>query len=237
MVFIGTFALNLALVTAAYAIFASCYGGLRRRSDFVASGEQAGYATAVLVTISTAVMLNGFLTSDFSIKYVASYSSTTLPLGYKISALWGGMEGSMLFWLFVLTSFIALSIWQNRDRNRQLMPFVNATTLTVALFFIFILIFVTPPFKQLPFVPAEGTDLNPLLQNYWMQIHPPSLYLGYVSWTIPFGFAIAALVTGRLDDLWIRTSRRWCLMAWFFLSSGLLVFSSLTMVQACSIDN
>ncbi len=220
MVFTGNFALNLALITAAYAVLASCYGGLRRRADIVVSGEHAAYATSGLVTIALAVMLHGFLTSDFSIKYVASYSSSTLPVGYKISALWGGMEGSLLFWLFILTSFIALCIWQNRNRNRQLMPYVNATTMSVALFFLILLIFVTPPFKLLPFRPQGGTDLNPLLQNYWMQIHPPSLYLGYVSWTIPFGFAIAALVTGRLDDLWIRTSRRWCLMAWFFLSLG-----------------
>jgi cytochrome c-type biogenesis protein CcmF len=130
------------------------------------------------------------------------------------------MEGSLLFWALLLTTFITIALFQNRDRNRALMPWVTATSCTVAAFFLSMLVFITPPFALLPFVPAEGTDLNPLLQNYWMQIHPPSLYLGYVSWTIPFGFAVAALVTGRLDDLWIRTSRRWCLMAWFFLSLG-----------------
>jgi cytochrome c-type biogenesis protein CcmF len=126
----------------------------------------------------------------------------------------------MLFWALILTTLTALALFQNRARNRELMPWVNATCMTVGAFFLALLATVTPPFALLPFTPAEGTDLNPLLQNYWMSIHPPSLYLGYVSWTIPFGFAIGALATGRLDDLWIRTSRRWVLMAWFFLSLG-----------------
>jgi cytochrome c-type biogenesis protein CcmF len=103
------------------------------------------------------------------------------------------------------------------------MPFVTATTMSVAAFFLGLLEFLTPPFALLPFTPGEGTDLNPLLQNYWMQIHPPTLYLGYVTWTVPFGFAIAALATGRLDDMWIRTTRRWALAAWLFLTCGNLL--------------
>lgn len=220
MIEIGNLALYLALATSLYAIGASVYGAQRSRREFVASGEHAAYATFGLVTIATIVMVHALLTSDFRLKYVAGYTSTTLPTEYKFTALWGGMEGSLLFWAFILAAFVALALYQNRDRNRALMPYVTATSCTVTAFFVSLLVFLTPPFAVLPFVPAEGTDLNPLLQNYWMQIHPPSLYLGYVSWTIPFGFAIGALVTGRLDDLWIRTSRRWCLMAWFFLSLG-----------------
>ncbi len=220
MVVVGKLGVMLAFAASLYAVFASLYGGWRGRRDFVASAEHAAYACWGMVSIAIAVLLHALIIGDFSIKYVASYSSTTLPLNYRIAALWGGMEGSLLFWVFILTTLFALAQWQNRNRNRELMPYVNATAMTVAAFFLMLLVFLTPPFKQLPFVPLEGTDLNPLLQNYWMSIHPPSLYLGYVSWTIPFGFAIAALVTGRLDDLWIRTSRRWVLMAWFFLSIG-----------------
>jgi cytochrome c-type biogenesis protein CcmF len=220
MIAIGNLSLVLALVCSIWAVFAGSWGSLRRRREFVASAEHAAYASWGMVVIATIVMLHALITSDFSIKYVAGYSSTSLPLRYKLTALWGGMEGSLLFWALILTSFIALVQWQNRDRNRVLMPWVTATSSTVAVFFLSLLVFLTPPFATLPFVPAEGTDLNPLLQNYWMQIHPPALYLGYVSWTIPFAFAIAALATGRLDDLWIRTSRRWCLAAWFFLSLG-----------------
>lgn len=220
MIEIGNLALGLAFVTSLYAVFASIYGARTSRRDLVASAEHSAYATWGLVFLAVGVMVHALVTNDFRIKYVAGYTSTTLPLQYKVTALWGGMEGSMLFWAWILTCFIALVQFQNRFRNRQLMPYVTATSCTVAAFFLSLLVFVTPPFALLSRVPAEGTDLNPLLQNYWMQIHPPSLYLGYVSWTIPFGFAIGALATGRLDDLWIRTSRRWCLAAWFFLSLG-----------------
>jgi cytochrome c-type biogenesis protein CcmF len=217
---LGVLAVYLSLATCLYAVGMSVYGAQTSRRAFVASAEHAAYATWGLVIVASGALLHGLVTNDFRLKYVAEYSSTTLPLKYKVTALWGGMEGSLLFWALILTTFIALAQFQNRARNRALMPYVTATSCTVAAFFLSLLAFVTPPFALLPYVPAEGTDLNPLLQNYWMQIHPPSLYLGYVSWTIPFGFAIAALVTGRLDDLWIRTSRRWCLMAWFFLSLG-----------------
>jgi cytochrome c-type biogenesis protein CcmF len=220
MITIGNLAVFLALIAALYSIGASVYGGIRRRRDFIASGEHAAYTCHAMVVIASIALLHGLITSDFSLKYVAHYTSSTLPLRFKISALWGGMEGSLLFWALILTTMSSLVIFQNRSRNRELMPYVTATTMTVGAFFIALLQFITPPFAQLAFVPAEGADLNPLLQNYWMQIHPPALYLGYVTWTIPFGFAIAALATGRLDDLWIRTSRRWSLTAWFFLACG-----------------
>lgn len=220
MVEVGNLALRLAFATSLYAVVASLFGARRRNRSWVASGEHAAYATFAMLAISTAVLVHALITHDFSLKYVASYSSTTLPLRFRIAALWGGMEGSLLFWVLLLTALSSLAVFQNRARNRELMPYVTATCMTVAAFFTSLLIFLTPPFAQLAFVPAEGTDLNPLLQNYWMSIHPPSLYLGYVSWTIPFGFAIAALATGRLDDLWIRTSRKWSLAAWFFLSLG-----------------
>jgi cytochrome c-type biogenesis protein CcmF len=220
MIELGNLALSLALAASLYAIAASVYGALTRRRDFIASGEHAAYTTWALVLMASGIMVHALITHDFRIQYVASYSSTTLPIQYRIAALWGGMEGSMLFWALILTTLTALALFQNRARNRELMPWVNATCMTVGAFFLALLATVTPPFALLPFTPAEGTDLNPLLQNYWMSIHPPSLYLGYVSWTIPFGFAIGALATGRLDDLWIRTSRRWVLMAWFFLSLG-----------------
>ncbi|MBI5505499.1 MAG: heme lyase CcmF/NrfE family subunit [Deltaproteobacteria bacterium] len=223
MIAIGNLALYLALATSLYAVAASLHGALARRREFVASGEHAAYATWGLICISSIVMLHALLTNDFSIKYVAAYTSTTLPARFRVTALWGGMEGSLLFWALILTTFTSLALFQNRHRNRELMPYVTATAATVAAFFVSLLVFMTPPFALLSFPPAEGTDLNPLLQNYWMQIHPPALYLGYVSWTIPFGFAIGALATGRLDDLWIRTSRRWCLMAWFFLGLGNLL--------------
>jgi cytochrome c-type biogenesis protein CcmF len=186
----------------------------------VVSAEHGAIAVWGLTLVAVADLLRALVSHDFNIAYVAHYSSSTLPLHYTIAALWGGQAGSLLFWLLILTSMGAVVLFQNRHKNRELMPYVTATLMVVALFFLSMLLFITPPFERLAFTPGEGRDLNPLLQNYWMTIHPPSLYMGYVGCAIPFAFAMAALVTGKLDDIWIRTTRRWTLLAWFFLSLG-----------------
>ena len=220
MVDVGSVALAIAWVLAIYAIGMSLTGALWRKREFVASAENASLAVWGFVVIAVAALLHALVTHDFNIEYVAHYSSSTLPLNYTIAALWGGQAGSLLFWALILTSMSSVVILQNREKNRELMPYVNATLMVVALFFLSMLMFVTPPFQRLAFTPAEGRDLNPLLQNYWMTIHPPSLYTGYVGCAVPFAFAMAALATGKLDDVWIRTTRRWTLLAWFFLSLG-----------------
>jgi len=220
MIDIGSLALALGLVVAAYAVVMSLVGVLRRRRDLIASAEHAAYAVWGLTVIAVAYLLQLLVTHDFNVEYVAAYSSTTLPLNYTITALWGGQQGSLLFWLLILTSITSVVLLQNRERNRDLMPYVTAILMIVSVFFLLMLNFITPPFQRLAFTPAEGRDLNPLLQNYWMQIHPPSLYLGYVGCAVPFAFAMAALITGKLGDIWIRTTRRWTLFAWFFLTLG-----------------
>ena len=217
---VGSLALAIAWVLAVYAVVVSLAGAYWRKRDFVASAEHAALAVWGSVVIAVAALLHALATHDFNIEYVAHYSSTTLPLQYTVAALWGGQAGSLLFWALILTSMSAVVHVQNRDKNRELMPYVTAVLMTIALFFLSMLMFVTPPFQRLAFTPAEGRDLNPLLQNYWMTIHPPSLYMGYVGCAIPFAFAMGALATGRLDDVWIRTTRRWTLLAWFFLSLG-----------------
>jgi cytochrome c-type biogenesis protein CcmF len=217
---IGRLAVCLALLFAGYAVVVSIIGAIRRRAHLVRSGEHAAYAVWALVVVATAILLRALLTHDFSLEYVAAYSSSTLPVQYTVAALWGGQKGSLLFWAFMLTSFSTVVLLQNRDRNRALMPFVTATLMTVSVFFLALLAFITDPFERLPVPAREGADLNPLLQNYWMTIHPPSLYMGYVSASVPFAFAIGALATGRLGDQWIRTTRRWALFSWFFLSLG-----------------
>jgi cytochrome c-type biogenesis protein CcmF len=220
---LGRLAVCLALLCAAYAVAAGVWGGVRRRLEVVRSAEHAAYAVFALVLVATAVLLRALVTRDFSLEYVAAYSSSTLPVHYTVAALWGGQKGSLLFWAFVLTLFAAVVQRQNRERNRELMPWVTATLMVVAAFFLSLVVFVTDPFERLPTPAREGADLNPLLQNYWMMIHPPALYVGYVSASVPFAFAIAALVTGRLNDLWIRTTRRWALFCWAFLSLGNLL--------------
>ena len=217
---VGALALTIGLVCAVYAVVISLAGAFTRRRDLIASGEHAAFAVWGTTVIAVAWLLHARVSHDFNVEYVASYSSTTLPWNYTITALWGGQKGSLLFWLLILTSMTSIVLLQNRERNRDLMPYVTAVLMTISVFFLLLLTFITPPFERLAFTPAEGRDLNPLLQNYWMQIHPPSLYTGFVACSIPFAFAIGALATGKLGDLWIRTTRRWTLFAWFFLSLG-----------------
>jgi cytochrome c-type biogenesis protein CcmF len=220
---IGRLAVCLALLFAAYAVGVSLVGARRRQETWIRSGEHAAWAVCGLVVLAVGILLRALLTHDFSLEYVAAYSSSTLPTQYTVAALWGGQKGSLLFWTFLLSTFTAIVIRQNRHRNRPLMPYVTATLMTTAVFFLFLLVFVTDPFERLPRAALEGADLNPLLQNYWMMLHPPSLYLGYVSAAVPFAFAMGALATGRLGDQWIRTTRRWTLFSWAFLSVGNLL--------------
>jgi cytochrome c-type biogenesis protein CcmF len=217
---LGRLAICLALICALFSIGASIRGALARRADIIRAGTHAAWAVFGLVALAVALLLRALLTHDFSLEYVAAYSSSTLPTNYVVAALWGGQKGSLLFWTFMLSLFTAIVQWQNRDRNRDLMPWVTATLMTVAVFFLGLVTFIADPFERLPTPAIEGADLNPLLQNYWMMIHPPSLYTGYVSASVPFAFAIAALATGRLGDQWIRSTRRWALFSWFFLSLG-----------------
>jgi len=220
MIEIGVLSLRIALITALYAAVVAIVGARGRRADLVASSRHAAYAVQVLVAVAAFVLWRALVGHDFSLEYVAAYSSTTLPLQYTIAAFWGGQAGSLLFWALILTTMSSLVHLQNRDRNHALMPYVTATLMTIAVFFLALVVFVTDPFERLPVAAREGADLNPLLQNYWMMIHPPALYLGYVGCAVPFAFAIAALATGRLGDVWIRTTRRWTLFAWFFLTVG-----------------
>ena len=217
---LGRLAVCLALLCALVSVIVSVRGALTRRGDLVRAGEHAAYAVFGLVALAVVLLLRALLSHDFSLEYVAAYSSSTLPTNYVFAALWGGQKGSLLFWSFMLSLFATIVQLQNRERNRELMPWVTATMMTVAVFFLGLVTFITDPFERLPTPAFEGADLNPLLQNYWMMIHPPSLYTGYVSASVPFAFAIAALATGRLGDQWIRSTRRWALFSWFFLSLG-----------------
>jgi cytochrome c-type biogenesis protein CcmF len=217
---LGSLSLLVALLLAVYSIGANVYGARNNRLDFRASARHALWAMCALVTLAVVALWSGLLSSDFSLEYVAAYSSTTLPTPYKFAALWGGQQGSLLFWTWLLSIFTSIAAFQNRRRNPEIAPYASAVLALVAVFFLGMLNFVTRPFDLLAVAPTEGTDLNPLLQNYWMAIHPPSLYTGYVSATVPFAFGAAALITGKLDDAWIRSTRRWAIFSWFFLTLG-----------------
>src|SRR6266571_3061882 len=219
----GTLCLYLALASSGWALIASYNGGRARLGELVLSAERAVYATWALVLLAVVSLEYCIFTDQFGLEYVASYSNRALPAIYKITALWGGQAGSLLFWEFILITYASLIVLTNRRRNRSLMPLVVTTLLGVSTFFLGLVDLLARPFVRLAFAPEDGNGLNPQLQNPFMAIHPPCLYLGYVGLTLPFAFAMAALATGRLDDTWFRTTRRWTILSWFFLGTGILL--------------
>jgi cytochrome c-type biogenesis protein CcmF len=222
MATLGATLLVLAFVFSAYAAAASIVGARRRHAGLVDSGVGALYLVAAVMTVASGVIVHAFVVGDYSIKYVQRYSETAQPLGYKLASYWGGLDGSIMFWVFLLALFGAAAVWINRQRHRELIPYVVATLSVVQMFFLFLMIGHSNPFATyLTDTPGAGQGLNPLLQNFYMAIHPPTMYLGFVGLTVPFAFCIAALVTGHLDDSWLRAVRRWTMISWFFLSFGL----------------
>ncbi len=219
----GTLCLLIALTTCGWAILASCNGWRVQSGTLVLSAERAIHVTWALVTLGVISLEYCIHANQFDLEYVASYSNRTLPWLYKVAALWAGQSGSILFWLFILASYAALIVLLNRRRNRTLMPIVVTTLAAVELFFLLLVNFMTRPFVRLAVPPVDGGGMNPQLQNPFMAIHPPCLYLGYVGLTVPFAFAIAALVTGRLDNTWFRTTRRFTITSWFILGTGILL--------------
>lgn len=210
------------MVLCFYSMVASAVGGKTRRFDFIESGERAAIAVVFLVFLAAGLLLHALVTSNFGIEYVAQYTSSTLPLQYKVTALWGGQAGSLLFWLLILGIYSVVVLVQNQHRHRPLMPYVTFVLMGTAFFFLILLLFAANPFQTLSPAAVEGQGLNPILQNYWMASHPPSLYIGYIGLTVPFGFAIAALMSRRLDITWIKAIRKWTLFAWLFLTIGIL---------------
>ncbi|HEX6631801.1 MAG TPA: heme lyase CcmF/NrfE family subunit [Gemmatimonadaceae bacterium] len=221
MILLGELSLWVALLMAAWATTVSYAGGAMRRPDLVASGERALYATAFFVVLASAGLLTALVTHDFSLTYVASHTSRNLPLAYTITSFWGGQAGSMLFWALVLSMYAVMCVWGNRRSNRELMPYVTGTLGVVLVFFLATTALGANPFERLGWIPPDGRGMNPQLQNPGMAIHPPNLYLGYVATALPFAFAVAALVTRRLDAGWLAAVRRWTLVSWFFLTIGI----------------
>ena len=189
------------------------------------SGRRMAIVVSFLVIIATIILVNELISSNFDIDYVAHHTSLETPGIYKFSALWAGQSGSLLFWLFILSIFSLIAIYQNRNRYHKMMPWVIIVILFIQLFFLILTNFITNPFEptNADFEVANGLGLNPLLQNLTMAIHPPILYLGFVGFTIPFAFAFAALVTNESGSLWIRSIRRWSLVTWLALSCGIIL--------------
>jgi cytochrome c-type biogenesis protein CcmF len=223
MSLLGRAAVLLALAGAVYAIVMALGSRRPGRRNWQESAERAVYGVFALTSVAMVTLWAGLLSEEFVLRNVADYTSRSLSWPFKISALWASQAGSLLLWCWLLTAFSAVVVFTNRARNRELMPIVVAVLMGIAVFFTGLLTFVTSPFETLATVPGDGQGLNPLLQNGYMVIHPPMLYLGYVSLAVPFAFAMAALVTRRLDTAWITSVRRWTIVAWLFLGIGTLL--------------
>jgi cytochrome c-type biogenesis protein CcmF len=223
---LGEAGLLLALVVAAYSIGASVAGARRGSPRLVRSGVLAAHATTALITLSSFVMWFLLLSNDYAVKYVQRHSDASMPWYYKLTAFWGGLDGSIMWWVFLLAVFSSIAIHVNRERHKALIPWATAILFTVVAFFVTLIVFEKRPFDVFfTEAPRVGKDMNPLLQNPYMATHPPSLYLGFVSATVPFAFCLAALITGNLDDSWLASMRRWTLLSWYFLSQGLILGS------------
>lgn len=219
----GHAALIIALVAAVYAVAAAWYGARTKQEKWLESGRNATIATLPLILIAAGALVYSLVTNDFSIEYVWRVSSIEQPTYLKVTALWGGQAGSLLFWNLLLAVFTASAMMLKWEKQHDLMPYVIIVSSITQIFFIAVSAFVENPFVRMAVVPPDGNGLNPLLRHPGMIIHPPMLYLGFVGFTIPYAYAMAALISGKLDDSWIKTTRRWTLVAWLFLSLGLVL--------------
>jgi cytochrome c-type biogenesis protein CcmF len=216
----GTTVLAAILVAAAYT-FALAIGAGTGRPRLLQAARQGAYGTIALVAVAVLTLAYAFVSHDFRVSYVARYSDRTMSVPYLIAALWGGQDGSLLWWLFLTSLFSGACIFWMRQKYLELQPYVIATLMAIVAFFAILMVVDVNPFAVTAAgPPADGAGLNYQLRNFYMIIHPPSLYIGFTSAAVPFAFAIAALVTGRLDNEWIVAVRKWMLFSWLFLSIG-----------------
>ncbi len=238
---IGFGTLVLAFLVAVYSVLAALLGERNQRADWVESARRAQLLTWPLLTISAASLIWLLVNDRFDVSFVYEVTSRSMPTYLKVTAWWGGQAGSLVFWAWLMAAFASLVTLRKWDRDAEFLPWVIVVTSTTLAFFLGLVIFAENPFARYwqtisgevveqmfrpadarPFMPQDGRGLNPLLRHPGMIVHPPLLYLGFVSFVIPYAFAMAALITGRTDDRWIHITRRWTLWAWLFLSLGLV---------------
>jgi cytochrome c-type biogenesis protein CcmF len=241
---IANFGFGVLFITfwvALYSVFAAIYGDRRQIPAMVESARRAMLLTWPLLTLTSGILIYLLVNNHYEVQFVYEVTSRSMPTYLKITAWWGGQAGSLLFWSWLMSAFASLVTLRKWDRDREFLPWVIVVACVTMAFFIGMNVFFENPFAQLYqtfdgvaaytlkpadgilFAPQDGRGLNPLLRHPGMVIHPPMLYLGFVSFVIPYAFAIAALITGRTDDRWIRLTRRWTLWAWLFLSFGLVL--------------
>ena len=220
---LGYGAAIVALGLALWGALAAALGARTGRPALVLSAQHAALGVFALVTACLALLMYAFLTFDFSVRYVATNTNLGTPFYYRITGVWGALEGSIILWTWMLALYTLIVILRHRESARELYPWVLTVMLGVLAFFLLVITVAAPPFARLSPVPADGRGLNPLLEDTGMITHPVALYLGFTGLTVPFAFAMAALCTGRVGDAWITMTRRWTIVAWYFLSLGLLI--------------
>jgi cytochrome c-type biogenesis protein CcmF len=240
---IGFGVLAITLLITLYSVFAAIYGVRTKKAAFVESARRAMLLTWPMLTLTAGILIYLLVKNHYEVQFVYEVTSRSMPTYLKVTAWWGGQSGSLLFWSWLMSAFTSLVTLRKWDRDREFLPWVIVVCgITMSFFLGMSLVFENPfallyqdfagiaahtfqPANSILFTPSDGRGLNPLLRHPGMVIHPPMLYLGFVSFVIPYAFAMAALITGRTDDRWIRITRRWTLWAWLFLSFGLVLGS------------
>ncbi|MFQ5682022.1 MAG: heme lyase CcmF/NrfE family subunit [Candidatus Binatia bacterium] len=220
---VGHASIVVAIFLAVWGILSPILGARTGKHGFLVGTRAAILGQFALVTTAAACLIYALVTTDFSIKYVVFNTTRSTPVYYRVTGLWGALEGSVLLWEWILIIFSALLAWIYKDRHTETMPWVLMIFSIVSAFFLSVIAFASNPFESVFPVPADGQGLNPLLEDANMLTHPPLLYTGFVALTVPYAFAMAALIKGKLDEAWIVTTRRWTIIAWFFLTMGNLV--------------
>ena len=220
---LGTIALMIALAACLYGTVVPHLGVRTNNWNLIRSAQNASIISFFLIAIASGVLIHALMVSDFSIFYVWRNSSVDMPMFFKVTAFWGGLEGSLLFWILVQSFFAMIVAFRYQYSNREIIPYVIATLNGILCFLLVLLLGWSNPLDLQATIPVEGRGLNPLLQHIAMVVHPPSLYLGFIGFSVPFAFAIAGMIRGKLDNEWVLTTRRWTLVSWYFLSMGLIL--------------
>jgi cytochrome c-type biogenesis protein CcmF len=225
---IGALSVLLAFCFAIYSILSSVIGKWTKRPFLTLSGERAVYSIWVLLSIAAGILIYSLMTGDYRMAYVAHYTNRAMPLRYKYTAWWGGQEGSLLFWNWLLASYGAVVVYRNRRKFREIMPYVISVMMATQVFFLTLIVFIESPFRVLMAGKrvvdvGDGQGLSALLQYWTMIIHPPMLYLGYVGFVVPFAFAVGSLIAKQPGEQWIHVTRRWTLVTWIFQTTGILL--------------
>ncbi|GCF08320.1 heme lyase CcmF/NrfE family subunit [Dictyobacter arantiisoli] len=220
---LGIIALVLALGFAIYTVIASVVGAVRSVPQLVVSAKRGLLAVTFFFVLAAIALIVSFLTHDFGVNYVAQHSDLSMPWYFVTAAFYGGQEGSLLYWALMLSIFSAIFVFTSKRAPAALVPYVMATLMAIEIFFLIVLTVISNPFTRSTVAPHDGAGLNPLLMDPGMLVHPPTLLMGYMSFSVPFAFAVAALITGQLNAEWLRSIRRWMLASWMLQTAGLLL--------------